>query len=125
MKTGGFMTAWGGIASIELALAAVWTGARVRGFTPADVSRWMSRDPARLARLDNRKGLIRQGNDADLVVWDPDAEFVVDAARLQQRHKLTPYAGRRLRGIVRTTFLRGRRIWDDGALVSERSGQLL
>jgi allantoinase len=120
-----FVSAWGGIASLELSLSAVWTGASARGFDPSDVSRWMSCSPARLARLHNRKGLIRPGNDADLVVWDPDAEFVVEEKRLQQRHKLTPYAGRRLRGLVTTTFLRGRRVWDDGALVSERGGQLL
>ena len=121
---GDFARAWGGIASLELTLPAVWTGARARGLQPCDLARWMSCATASLARIPN-KGSIETGFDADLVLWNPDAEFVVDAARLQQRHKLTPYAGRRLRGVVRTTFLRGRRIWDDGAVVSERVGQPL
>ena len=121
---GDFARAWGGIASLELSLPAVWTNGRLRGFQPIDLARWMSYAPASLAGLP-RKGSIQAGFDADLVVWDPDAEFVVDAARLQQRHKLTPYAGRPLRGAVATTFLRGQRIWHHGALVSERGGQLL
>ena len=79
--------------------------------------------PARLAGL-SRKGRIAAGCDADLLVFDPDAEWIVDPARLQQRHKLTPYAGRRLRGAVRTTFLRGVRVWDDGRLVREGAGRL-
>jgi allantoinase len=124
---GDFSGAWGGIASLELSLAAVWTAAPrgEREASPVDVVRWLSTEPAALAGLQRRKGSIEPGFDADLAIWDPGAEFVVDARRLQQRHKLTPYAGRRLRGVVTTTFLRGRRIWDDGALVSERGGRLL
>ncbi len=59
------------------------------------------------------------------MVWNPDAEFTVDAARLQQRHKLTPYAGRTLRGVIRTTFLRGERVWDGDRLTIEGAGRLL
>ncbi len=122
---GDFMRAWGGIASLELSLAAVWTGASARGFGPGELARWMSAAPAALAGLSDRKGAIAPGRDADLVVWDPDAEFVVDPCTLQQRHKLTPYAGRRLRGVVRQTFLRGARVWDGDALLSPQSGRLL
>jgi len=123
---GDFLTAWGGIASLELSLAAVWTGAAgSRGFQPSDLARWLSAAPARLAGLDGRKGRIAAGFDADLVAWDPTAEREIDPSRLEQRHKLTPYAGRRLRGAVRTTFLRGERVWDDGRLSEERRGRLL
>src|SRR5437867_9698931 len=122
---GNFVSAWGGIASLELGLSAVWSGASARGFSLVDLASWMSVGPAMLATLQSRKGAIRVGSDADLVIWDPDAEWTVDASCLQQRHKLTPYAGRRLRGRVLTTFVRGHRVWDDGRLVSERWGQLL
>jgi allantoinase len=121
---GDFSRAWGGIASIELGLPAVWTEARIRGFGVADLARWMSEAPAALAGL-ARKGRIAPGYDADLVLWHPDQELTVDESRLQQRHKLTPYAGRRLRGIVRTTFVRGQRVWDGGALVQARTGVLV
>ena len=86
---------------------------------------WMSEAPARLAGLHARKGRIAVGFDADLVIWDPDAETTVDVSRLQQRHKLTPYAGRRLHGVVHSTFVRGRLVWNEGRLMSEGSGQLL
>src|SRR4029079_19315202 len=92
---GDFMKAWGGIASLELSLAAVWTESQnvSQDFNPAILSRWMSARPAALAGLSDRKGRIAPGLDADFVVWDPDAQFTVAAEGLQQRHKLTPYAG--------------------------------
>jgi len=122
---GDFVRAWGGIASLELSLPVVWTAARERGHRPADLARWMSEAPAALAGLSDRKGRLSPGYDADVVVWDADAEFTVDAAHLQQRHKVTPYAGRRLCGVVHTTFLRGTRVWDRGALAAGESGHLL
>ncbi|HKB11539.1 MAG TPA: allantoinase AllB [Vicinamibacterales bacterium] len=137
MKCGGnFATAWGGIASLEMSLSAVFTGLDVeRRLLPADgaadpaalrrIARWMSAAPAALARLDGRKGRIGEGYDADFVIWDPDAEWIVDRSRLQQRHKLTPYAGRTLRGVVRDTYVRGERVWSDGALTQSCAGTLL
>jgi allantoinase len=125
---GDFGRAWGGIASLQLSLSATWTVTADRhgaGDARASLARWMSGAPAALAGLGDRKGRIAPGCDADLVVWDPDAEFVVDAAALQHRHKLTPYAGRRLRGRVLTTFLRGDRVWDSDAPVGGAQGRLL
>jgi allantoinase len=127
---GDFMRAWGGIASLEMSLAAVWAGAEsgVRGASPLaaamNLASWMSERPAALAGLE-RKGQIAAGFDADLVVWNPDEQWTVDPEKLQQRHKLTPYAGRRLRGRVQTTFVRGVRVWDGGRIVSPPTGQLL
>jgi allantoinase len=123
LESGDFFAAWGGIASLELSLAAVWTEARAHGFTPADVARWMCERPARLARF-GAKGEIRPGGDADLVVWDPEEEWTVDASRLHQRHKLTPYTGRLLAGRVRRTYLRGEHVFEDGAHARSRTGVL-
>jgi len=103
---GDFAAAWGGISSLQVALPVVWTQARARGFSLADVSAWMSAGPARLAGLAG-KGAIEPGRDADLVAFAPDEEFIVDPARLYHRHKLTPYAGQRLQGVVRRAWLRG------------------
>ena len=122
---GDFLRAWGGIASLELSLPVVWTDARERGLTPSDLARWMSAAPASLAGLAGRKGAIAPGADADLVLWDPERQFTVDASRLQQRHKLTPYARRQLRGVVHETFVRGQRVWSNGRLAQAASGQLL
>ncbi|MER7703185.1 allantoinase AllB [Kitasatospora sp. NPDC097605] len=106
--SGDFAAAWGGIASLQLGLPAVWTEARRRGRTLAEVAGWMSAGAARLAGLDGRKGAVAVGRDADLVAFDPGAEFTVHAAELHHHHPVTPYAGRRLTGVVRATWLRGR-----------------
>jgi allantoinase len=125
IEAGDFREAWGGISSLQLALPAVWTEARKRGFTVADLARWMCAAPARLAGLEGRKGAIAPGCDADLVSWDPEASFEVDAERLHHRHKLTPYAGRTLYGTVRWTLLDGGIIYDDGEFDGHPNGRLL
>lgn len=111
LKAGDFFTAWGGIASLEVALAALWTGARERGFTPVDLARWMAERPAHLAGLSERKGAIAPEADADFLLWDPNATWTVDAARLQHRHPVTPWHGRMLAGVVCGNWLRGSRVF--------------
>jgi allantoinase len=106
LDEGDFGTAWGGISSVQLGLPVVWTQARRRDFGLADVVRWMSAGPAGLAGL-AAKGEIAVGRDADLVAFAPDEEFAVEPGRLLTRHRLTPYAGQRLSGVVRRTWLRG------------------
>jgi allantoinase len=107
---GDFMQAWGGIASLEMALSAMWAEASVRRIELTDVVRWMSAAPAKLAGLDSRKGAIAVGHDADLVAFDADDMWLVDANELYQRHAVTPYAGRTMRGRVMQTWLRGQRV---------------
>ncbi len=103
---GDFGAAWGGIASLQLGLSAVWTEARARGHSRTDVVRWMATRPADRVGL-HRKGRIEVGADADLVRFAPDEEFVVDVAALHHRHPICAYAGRRMSGVVRETWLRG------------------
>jgi allantoinase len=112
IDAGDFFAAWGGIASLQLLLPAVWTGARDRGVSIERLACWLATAPARLAGLDGRKGTLALGADADLVVWDPDASFEVDPAALYHRHAITPYAGRRLFGVVHQTWLRGELVYD-------------
>jgi allantoinase len=121
---GDFVAAWGGIASLQLGLAAVWTGARERGVSPEKLARWMSEGPAHLARFYPRKGSLTPGADADFVIWDPDGETLVDQAALYHRHPFTPYHGRRLAGEVRTTVLGGEVIYDAGVCGSVPRGRL-
>jgi allantoinase len=109
--TGDFGAAWGGIASLQIALPVLWTEARRRGHTLADIARWQATAPAHLAGL-HGKGRIAPGRDADFAVFAPDQPFTVDPARLAHRNPVTPYAGRRLTGTVRATYLRGHPVSD-------------
>ncbi len=124
-ESGNFMDAWGGIASLQLSLPAVWTEAKSRGFSLAHLAKWLCSGPARLAGLETQKGTIGVGADADLVIWNPEGQFHVDSAKLQHRHKLTPYAGRNLMGIVEATFLRGTKIFERGEFCAAPTGQVL
>ncbi|MDQ1612379.1 MAG: allantoinase [Pyrinomonadaceae bacterium] len=124
-EEGDFLKAWGGIASLQLRLPAVWTEARARGHSIERVAEWVAAAPARLVELDGRKGAIRAGCDADLVVFRPDEQFRVEPELLEHRHKLTPYAGRTLSGVVETTYLRGAKIYERGAFMDEAAGVLL
>ena len=105
---GDFLTAWGGIASLQLLLPALWSGARARGHGVAALLDWAAGRPAMLAGLGSRKGRLAAGFDADVVIWDERATFTVAPADLLHRHPLTPYAGLTLRGVVHETRVRGR-----------------
>ncbi len=115
---GDFYSAWGGIASLQLSLPAVWTGARQRGVAPERIAEWMSAGPARLAGLQPRKGAIAPGFDADIAIWDPDASFVVTPSALLHRHKVTPYLDHELYGRVVETFVGGRSVFVDGQRIT-------
>jgi len=111
LKRGHFHSAWGGISSLQFVLPIIWTEARNRGFTLQDVVRWTSEATARLARL-KKKGAIEAGRDADFAVFAPDERFVVDGSIIEHRHKVTPYRGEELFGVVKETWLRGERVFD-------------
>jgi allantoinase len=118
-----FQTAWGGIAGLSLALPVMWTEANARGFTLADIARWMAEGPARLAGCDSRKGRIAKGFDADLVVFQPEAEFIATENHLHYRHRVSPYLGEKLRGVVKATYLRGGCVFSDGEFPGEPRGR--
>jgi allantoinase len=125
LETGDFIAAWGGIASLQFRLSVTWTEARRRGASLGDLSRWLCRRPAELAGLGHRKGRLAPGYDADLVAWNPDASFELAPEQVAHRWKVTPYAGRRLDGIVETTWLRGQVVYARGQATDARRGALL
>jgi allantoinase len=124
-ETGDFLAAWGGISSLQLRLPIVWTEAGRRGFSINDLARWLCSAPANLVGLAQRKGAIATGFDADFVIWNPKSQFTVEPDALHHRHKLTPYNGRVLQGVVEKTFLRGRKIYDAREFIGEPRGRLL
>ncbi len=106
---GDFGVAWGGIASLQISLSAVWSEAKRRGYTLNDVVRWMAENPAREVGL-NTKGHIALGYAADVAVFAPDEAFIVDVAKLQHKNPVSAYDRRPLAGVVRSTWLAGKRI---------------
>ncbi len=125
IDSGDFMKAWGGISSLQLGLALVHTESKKQGRSIVDLSRWMSERPAELVGLRGKKGVLEQGADADIVVWDPEATFEVDAKKLEHKNPITPYSGERLFGRVERTYLRGERVFERERGVIGRKGAVV
>jgi allantoinase len=125
LDTGNFQQAWGGIAGLSITLPVMWTSLRERHRPLHWIARWMAEQPARLAGLNGRKGAIAAGHDADFVVFDPEASFILTADRLHYRHPVSPYIGEKLWGSVEKTFLRGEEIFSEGVFLGEPHGREL
>jgi allantoinase len=125
LESGDLMKAWGGIASLQLSLPIVWTGAKKRKLGIPYIAKWMCENPARLIGLPHRKGFIAKGYDADLVVWDPDKQFKVTEQLLHHKHKITPYLNEELYGVVEQTFLKGKKVFDNGQFVQLNKGEII
>ncbi|XP_018348111.1 PREDICTED: allantoinase [Trachymyrmex septentrionalis] len=126
LKTSGnFLTAWGGISSLQFGLPLIWTAARMRGIPLFDVSKLLSSQPAKLCGLENRKGDLSVGKDADFVIWDPEESIKIEVDDIYHKNKLTPYQGKILFGKVLATVLRGRFIFKEGEICDKPLGKLL
>jgi allantoinase len=119
---GRFDQAWGGIASLSIALPVMWTGMLNHQMGFDDLARVMASEPAKLAQLAGRKGAIAEGYDADLVIFDPTAGTEVHADRLHTRHRVTPYAEERLQGKVMMTYVRGNLVYENAEFVAKPFG---
>ena len=117
---GDFFTAWGGVSSVGLGLPILWTSALENGrqLSPIDVATWCCENTAKQVGLERSKGKLEVGMDGDICIFDDSAEWVVGEAGgegMLFRNKVSAYQGRRMRGVVRQTWLRGRKIWERGA----------
>jgi allantoinase len=124
-NTGDLMDAWGGISALQFGLPVMWTNFKARGFDLSDLVRLISEAPAKLAGLENRKGKLSPGHDADIVIWDPEATFSVDPELVYHRHKLTPYSGREMYGRIEAVYVRGGLVYDRGEFASEPAGKVI
>lgn len=121
--SGRFDQAWGGVASLSLALSIIHTECHHRGFSLDDIVRWMSSAPAALAGISHRAGTLEAGRDANFIVFDTEAAFPVTADRLHYRHAISPYLNEMLRGVVKATYLRGETVYREGAFGPTPSGR--
>ena len=118
-------SAWGGIATLGLALPVLWTGMARRGVGLEKIGKWMGTEPSKLPGLTGRKGAIATGADADFVVFDPEARWKVTREDLHFRHKLSAYLGADLQGRVVETWMRGGPIYRDGEFSGAARGREL
>ncbi|KTF75632.1 hypothetical protein cypCar_00035900 [Cyprinus carpio] len=125
LDSGDFTQAWGGISSLQFGLSLFWTSASKRGFSFFDAVRLLCKEPAQLCRLDDQKGSLIPGHDADLVIWDPEKEFTVNKDNIHHKNKLTPYLGLALRGKVKATIVRGKVVYSHGSFSSQPLGKPL
>jgi len=125
LKEGNFDKAWGGISSLQFGLSAVYSEAKRRGHTLAQVSEWMSKRPAEFLGLAKRKGSLEEGMDADIVVFDSDKSFKIEQSMIEHRHKVTPHEGRTFTGQVQKSYVRGIKIYDQGNFSKEPAGKAL
>lgn len=125
IDSGNLKEAWGGIASIQFSLSVCWTAAKKRNMGLEELASLMSKNVAAFIGYGNQKGKIKEGYDADLTVWDPEEQFVVKAADIHYRHQISPYVGESLFGVVKQTYLSGKKVFENGKFVSSPAGKTL
>lgn len=125
ITSGDFMKAWGGISSIQFALPVLWTAAKKHDCSLNDIAKWLCEKPAILTGKQNSKGKIAKGYDADLVVWDPEQQFTVTESMIHHKHKITPYLGEELYGVVEQTYLEGEKVFDKGEFILNKGSIVL
>jgi allantoinase len=125
IQSGNLMKAWGGIASLQLALPVLYTGARKRNIPLTSIAKWLCEIPAHLPGLQKNKGRIAKGYDADFVVWDPEKQFTVTGEQLYHKHKITPYLNESLYGVVEQTWLGGSLIFDGRTITQLNKGKII
>ncbi|KAI9799213.1 MAG: hypothetical protein M1825_004856 [Sarcosagium campestre] len=119
---GDFFAAWGGISSVGLGLPILWTEATERQISLSDITRWCCQNTAAQVGLAHRKGQLAVGFDADIAVFDDAAEWIVSKDRMLFRNKCSPYEGRKLRGVIKETWVRGRKVFSRQHGFDEKGG---
>jgi allantoinase len=125
IDSGDIEHAWGGISSLQFGLSLIWTEARTRGYSIEQIVDWMATRPAAFAGLGDRKGRIAVGYDADFCVFDDTGEYTISADMIKYRHRVTPYEGRRVTGVIEKTFVRGREVFAAGEILDSPVGEPL
>ncbi|HEX7415293.1 MAG TPA: allantoinase AllB [Bacteroidia bacterium] len=125
IASGNLKEAWGGIASIQFSLPVVWTAAKKRGFTINKIAALMSERIAKFIGFEKTKGQLKKGYDADIVVWNPEEKFTVVASDIHYRHKISLYIGEELNGVIKRTYVGGKKVFENGNFLSLPQGKIL
>lgn len=125
IESGNLKEAWGGIASIQFSLPVVWTAAKKHGFAINEIAALMSTHVAKFIGFEESKGQLKKGFDADIVVWDPNRKFIVSSEDIHYRHKISPYVGEELNGVIKQTYVGGKKVFENGNFLSLPEGKIL
>lgn len=124
LTSGNLMKAWGGIAGLQFLLPTAWTAMKgtmsIEKFIPL-----LTAHPASFLQVENRKGKIAVGYDADLVVWNPEGQFEVKAKDILHRYDCSPYSGQQLSGTVKQTIVNGITVYQNKRIENKNAGQWL
>ena len=125
IESGNFKKAWGGIAGLQFSLPAIWTKAKEKNISVNQIAKWLCENPAKFIGLENTKGKIQKGFDADLIIWNPEKKFIIEEKTIQHRHKITPYLNRELFGVVEQTYVGGVKVFNQGKFLHLNEGKIL
>jgi dihydroorotase len=111
-----------GFPGVETQMPIMLTEAAAGRYSVSDYVRWSAANPAKIWGLYPRKGVIQPGSDADIAIVDLDREWSIEDAKLQSRSKITPWNGRRVKGLPLHTLVRGRFVMKDRTLMPGARG---
>ena len=126
IETGNLQKAWGGIAGLQFLLPASWTAMKA-GYPLGKFIPLLTQKPALFLKVENRKGMIKIGYDADLVIWNPDEKQTIQQEDILHRHKISPYIGEELFGTIKQTIVNGITVYKDKRIVNneKKNGQIV
>ncbi|GMF08148.1 unnamed protein product [Ambrosiozyma monospora] len=120
LDKGDFFEAWGGITSVGLGLPLLYTeGSTSFNVDLVDIAKWCCENTAVQVGLGHQKGKIAIGYDADFAIFDDNTDYEIANARTYFKNKLTAHSGKKMKGRVIETILRGNSIYAFGKGVSD------
>ena len=124
IESGNLLKAWGGIAGLQFLLPASWTALK-NVLTLTEFIPLITEKPAEFLKLSDRKGFLKEGFDADFVVWSDEESFHVKEENIFHKHKASPYVGRQLTGVIHSTYVNGKLVYDGQQIINKNQGQWL
>ena len=125
LESGDFFKAWGGISGLQFTLPVLFSEGQKRGLQTEKLIPLLTKKPAEFLEIDDKKGDLAVGFDADITIWDDTEEFTISEDSIQHQHKATPYLNEAVFGKVIHTFVNGVQVVENSTLKTLQQGQLL
>jgi allantoinase len=124
IESGDLQKAWGGIAGLQFLLSSAYTALKdnipIEVFIPL-----LTEHPAKFLNLDKKKGFLKKGFDADIVIWEPAENFVVKEENVLHRHSFGPFNGEELNGSIKQTIVNGTTVYKENKIIHKNAGEWL